>query len=162
MVLINFSDNKKEAIPAFGRLHHTIKHYFQQRYERSDIWGCNNFIRNFPWWSDEHSQVKVTLSLFFKPLCPHFWHWRFQSRFSKLLTLSWQRPLSYKNQSIDLLRKSVDWFLYDNGLRHERVRYNHKKFHIRRGLRISFKALQIHVKTQFWSYFFRSGKEILS
>ena len=76
MVLINFSDNKKEAIPAFGRLHHTIKHYFQQRYERSDIWGCNNFIRNFPWWSDEHSQVKVTLSLFFKPLCPHFWHWR--------------------------------------------------------------------------------------
>ena len=24
--------------------------------------------------------------------------------------------------SIDLLRKSVDWFLYDNGLRHERVK----------------------------------------
>ena len=29
------------------------------------------------------------------------------------LTLSWRRPLSYRNQS---------WFLYDNGLRHERVK----------------------------------------
>ena len=37
------------------------------------------------------------------------------------LTLSWRRPISYRNQSIDLLRKSVDWFLYDIGLRHERV-----------------------------------------
>ena len=39
------------------------------------------------------------------------------------LTLSWRRPLSYRSQSIDLLRKSMDWFLYDNdnGLRHERV-----------------------------------------
>ena len=39
----------------------------------------------------------------------------------KCLTLSWRRPLSYRNQFIDLQRKSVDWFLYDNGLRHERV-----------------------------------------
>ena len=30
-------------------------------------------------------------------------------------------PLSYRNQSIDLLRKSMDWFLYDDGIRHERV-----------------------------------------
>ena len=37
------------------------------------------------------------------------------------LTLSWRRPISYRNQSIDLLRKSMDWFLYDIGLRHERV-----------------------------------------
>ena len=29
-----------------------------------------------------------------------------------------------QNQSIYLLRKSMDWFLYDNGLRHERVKYN--------------------------------------
>ena len=27
----------------------------------------------------------------------------------------------YRNQSTDLLCKSVDWFLYDNGLRHERI-----------------------------------------
>ena len=33
------------------------------------------------------------------------------------LSLSWRRPLSYRNQFIDLLCKSMDWFLYDNGLR---------------------------------------------
>ena len=35
--------------------------------------------------------------------------------------LSWRRPLSYRNQSTDLQSKSVDWFLYDNGVGHERV-----------------------------------------
>ena len=38
-----------------------------------------------------------------------------------LLPLSRRRPLSYRNQSIGLLCNSLDWFLYDNGLRHERV-----------------------------------------
>ena len=38
------------------------------------------------------------------------------------LTLSWRTPLSYRNQSIHLPTKSMDWFLYDNGLRHERVK----------------------------------------
>ena len=38
------------------------------------------------------------------------------------LTLLWWRPLSYRNKSIDLLRKLMDWFLYDIGLRHERVK----------------------------------------
>ena len=33
------------------------------------------------------------------------------------LTLSRRRLLSYRNQSIDLWRKSMDWFLYNNGLR---------------------------------------------
>ena len=37
------------------------------------------------------------------------------------LTLSWRRPLSYRNQSLDLLCKLMDWFLYDIGLCHERV-----------------------------------------
>ena len=37
------------------------------------------------------------------------------------LTLSWRRPISYRNQSIDLQSKSMDWFLYNIGLRHERV-----------------------------------------
>ena len=31
-------------------------------------------------------------------------------------------PLSYRNQSTDLLYKSMDWFLYDNDLRHKRVK----------------------------------------
>ena len=35
--------------------------------------------------------------------------------------LSRRRPLSYRNQSIDLRSKSLDWFLHDNGLRLERV-----------------------------------------
>ena len=38
-----------------------------------------------------------------------------------LLILSRRRPLSYRNQSIDLQSKSMDWFLYDNGLRLKRV-----------------------------------------
>ena len=38
------------------------------------------------------------------------------------LTLSWRTPLSYRNQFINLLCKSIGWFLYDNGLRHERVK----------------------------------------
>ena len=42
------------------------------------------------------------------------------------LTLSWRRPLSYRNQSIDLLCKSMDWFLYDKILRHERVKFIEK------------------------------------
>ena len=37
------------------------------------------------------------------------------------LNLSWRRLLSYRNQSIDLPSKSMDWFLYDNELRHENV-----------------------------------------
>ena len=38
-----------------------------------------------------------------------------------LLTLSRRRSWSYRNQSIDLQSKSMDWFLYGNGLRLERV-----------------------------------------
>ena len=37
------------------------------------------------------------------------------------LTLSWHRFLSHRNQSIDFQNKSIDWSLYDSGLRHERV-----------------------------------------
>ena len=37
------------------------------------------------------------------------------------LTLSWPRSLSYRNKSIDLQSKSLNWFLYDRDLRHERV-----------------------------------------
>ena len=37
------------------------------------------------------------------------------------LTFSWRRRLSYRNQSIDLQSKSMDW-LYDNDFRHERVK----------------------------------------
>ena len=45
-----------------------------------------------------------------------------QLRYFLCLTLSWRRLLSCTNQSIDLQSKSMDWFLYDNGLRLERVK----------------------------------------
>ena len=38
-----------------------------------------------------------------------------------VLTLSWPRFLSYRSQFIDLLCESMDWFIYDRDLRHERV-----------------------------------------
>ena len=38
------------------------------------------------------------------------------------LILSWRRSLSYRNQSTDLRSKSMDWFLHDDGLRHERFK----------------------------------------
>ena len=41
--------------------------------------------------------------------------------YDRILTLSWRRSLSYRNQSIDLQSKSMNWFLYDRDLRHERV-----------------------------------------
>ena len=34
------------------------------------------------------------------------------------LTLEWWRQLSRRNQATDLQSKSMDWFLYDNGLCH--------------------------------------------
>ena len=38
------------------------------------------------------------------------------------LTLSQRRPISYRNQSIDLQSKSMDWFLHDIGFRRERIK----------------------------------------
>ena len=53
------------------------------------------------------------------------------------LTLSWRRPLLYRNQSIDLLYKSIDWFLYGNGLHHERVKSSVRKKLFRRKRNLS-------------------------
>ena len=36
-------------------------------------------------------------------------------------TRSWRRSVSYRNQTIDFLCKSMGWFLRDKDLRHERV-----------------------------------------
>ena len=43
------------------------------------------------------------------------------------LNLLWQRFLSYSNQSIDLQRKPIDWFLYERDLRQERVKELRKR-----------------------------------
>ena len=47
------------------------------------------------------------------------------------LTLSWRRPLSYRNHSTDLRSKSMDWFLHDNCLRHKRILLGFKKHKIK-------------------------------
>ena len=43
------------------------------------------------------------------------------------LTFSWRRSPSYRNLSIDLLCMSIDWFLYDRDLHHERDEFNFGK-----------------------------------
>ena len=36
--------------------------------------------------------------------------------------LSWRKSLSYRSEPIHLQNRSMDWFLYDRNLRHERVK----------------------------------------
>ena len=69
----------------------------------------------------------------------------------RFLTLSWRRPLSYRNQSIDLRIKSMDWFLYDNGLRHERVKVVFTSFYI--SIRGSIDCIWNYILTLFISNF---------
>ena len=67
------------------------------------IWSCR----------DKHSPLVNLFHVLFKVLVHR----------DISLTLSRRRPLSYRNQSIDLRSKSMGWFLHDNGLRHERVKW---------------------------------------
>ena len=49
------------------------------------------------------------------------------------LTVSWQMSLSYRNQNTDLQSNSMNWFLYDRDLRHERFNFLHiifKSFYV--------------------------------
>ena len=70
----------------------------------------------------------------------------------KVLTLSWRRSLSYRNQSIDLQSKSFDWFLYDRDLRHERIKSQGKSFKaILRGTQQNNKVLLISFQSV-WEY----------
>ena len=50
-------------------------------------------------------------------------HIKHRNKHFEALTLSWQTSLSYRNQFINLRTKSMDWFLYDSYLRHERVKF---------------------------------------
>ena len=55
--------------------------------------------------------------------------WPFWGNYAlKGLTLSWRRFLSNRNQPIDLLCKSMDWFLYGWDLRHERLNVSSSVF----------------------------------
>ena len=91
------------------------------------------------------------------------WKDLFCNRFLSL-SLSCRRPLSYRNQSIDLLFKSMDWFLYDNGLHHERVKVVIKVFIISlkeklccclyRGSIVTF-YLQVLLFQNCWDFFLK-------
>ena len=44
-------------------------------------------------------------------------------------SLSWWKPVLFRNQSIDLQSESIEWFLYDASFRHERDKYEfHHRF----------------------------------
>ena len=47
---------------------------------------------------------------------------KFSRCLKETLTLAWRGSPSYRNQSTDLQSKSLEWFLYDRDLRHERVK----------------------------------------
>ena len=110
---------------------------------RADIWGMYYKEHRIPSTSRQDYFLAITRNLGFlfdsthlllrvtddtKIQKSHIFHLEIESlKIRELasligtLTLSWRRPLPYRNQYTDLLRKSMDWFLYDNGLRHERV-----------------------------------------
>ena len=86
------------------------------------------------------------------------WHWASLTRCkwgNKSLTLSWRRPISYRNQSIDFLRKSMDWFLYDIGLHHERV--NSLEFRNKYAQRF-YNPKKTFIYLSVWNAYFQSLK----
>ena len=58
-----------------------------------------------------------------------FWN-GWLKKINRALSISWWMSLSYRNQSIDLQNKSMEWFLYDRDVPHERV--NFSRDHCRR------------------------------
>ena len=69
----------------------------------------------------------------------------FEHSFTLPLVLSWRRSLSYRNQSINLQCKSMDWFLYHIGLRPKRV--NHKCYLNRRNFLVILQCQLLKVCT---------------
>ena len=61
-------------------------------------------------------------------------HVQLSSSSFNYLTPLWRKPLPYRNQSIDLLCKSMDWFLYGKGLCHERDKLTKKCYSFTDGI----------------------------
>ena len=85
----------------------------------------------------------VVCSIYIRPGFIH----TLQRNWSFPLRISWRRPLSCRNQSIDLPHKSMDWFLYDNGLRHERVKDFISKCDLRLAVRFCYGLIEKRVFT---------------
>ena len=69
-------------------------------------------------------------------------------------TLSWRRSLSYRTQSIDLQNKSMDWFLYDRDLRHEKIKRQLSKYKLNQ----TFQIRIIHCSNK---YLWKNEKYVL-
>ena len=83
--------------------------YFRKKTPSQSLLQKNHFSIINIWQDQKYASVTKNLHLAWESA-------------TELLILSWQRSLSYRNQSINLLWKSMDWFLYDKDLRHERVK----------------------------------------
>ena len=66
------------------------------------------------------SAVNFSLAIRFKNGTNN--HFNSEYEFHSWLTFSWRWSLSYRNRFIDLGYKSIDWFLCNRNLRHERVK----------------------------------------
>ena len=84
-------------------------------------YNCFWVFTLFNWWG-LHSFLQFLHVIFEHILMLQFSISIVISIFFYCLTLSWRRSISHRKLSIDLQGKSVDWFLYDRGLRHERVK----------------------------------------
>ena len=90
----------------------------QKKY-RPNTLGNSSVRRS--WWNF----LEVCLHTWYATLLTLSWRrclsYRNQLTVYKGLTLSWQSSPSNRNQSIDLICKSMDWFPYDKDLHYERV-----------------------------------------
>ena len=102
------------------------------------------FVKKKKLWLKKFKKILPTYPNFFEHITPNTYIFVGLTKSMNMyicetgtVTLSWRRPIWYRNQSIDLLFKSMDWFLYDIGLHHERVKSTtYKRF-------------------LYWNYFFK-------
>ena len=73
------------------------------------------------------------------------------------LTLSWPRSLSYRNKSIDLQSKSLNWFLYDRDLRHERVNAGKRLKNYRKNGNNKKAIFKTQVNICDWEFFYENS-----
>ena len=84
------------------------------------LWFCSFYVTSLTINSSVFdSTMSVDWFNSFISFASFYTPWKQQK--TRNLTLSWWRLLSYRNRSIDSVCKLMDWFLHDNGLRHERV-----------------------------------------
>ena len=75
--------------------------------------------------SDVVNSFMTAVPIIYYYYCYYYFFYSYQRKvFCKSYRNQKPKILSYRNQSIDLQSISVEWFLYDRDLRHERVNYS--------------------------------------